>query len=106
MLLLLKLSVTLIVRTIILPLVVMAQQNAANLSNHMPYMQDLQARSTDARQRGDVYEAAKYANESQEYMKKHQINPLRNFVPAFFQFPIFMSMFFALKGMANLPVER
>ena len=53
-----------------------------------------------------MYDHAKYMDQAMKYMKKHEINPIRTFVPAFFQFPMFMSMFIGLRGMADLPVER
>merc|ERR1719186_2245210 len=37
-------------------------------------------------------------------MKNKNINPFKNMVPAMVQMPIFLSMFFGLRGMSNLPV--
>lgn len=94
-----------IVRVCVFPLVVKSQQNAAKLSINGPGLQILQAKYTDARNRGDNYDAAKIGAEMQKYMKDHEIKPFRNIIPVFFQLPIFMSMFLGLRGMANLPVE-
>merc|ERR1712170_173571 len=52
-----------------------------------------------------MYDVAKIGNEMQKYMADHKINPFSNVIPIMFQLPIFMSMFFGLRGMANLPVE-
>lgn len=50
---------TLAVRTIIFPLVIMAQRNAAKMNNHMPQLQVLQLKMTEARQSGNAMESAK-----------------------------------------------
>jgi len=39
------------------PLVISAQKNMANFSNHMPKIQELQANMTEARQTGDYVES-------------------------------------------------
>ena len=100
-----RIPVTGIVRVCVFPLVIKSQQNAARLSIHSPGLQVLQAKYTDARKRGDMYDVAKIGNEMQKYMADHKINPFSNVIPIMFQLPIFMSMFFGLRGMANLPVE-
>lgn len=96
---------TVIFRVIAFPLVVMAQKNVSHLNNHMPKMQQLQAKMTDARQRGDVYESAVLGGELQTFMKEKKVNPMKNVIPLFLQFPLFASMFIGLRGMANLPLE-
>lgn len=60
---------------------------------------------TDARQRGDMYDTAKYGAQYSKLVKEKNINPLKNFIPIAIQFPIFISMFYGLRGMANLPLE-
>ena len=84
----------------------MAQKNAALMSNEMPKVQALQAKMSDARMRGDLYDSAKYGAELQAFMQEKKINPLKSIFPILVQMPFFMSMFFGLRGMANLPVER
>ena len=80
---------TVIFRVIAFPLVIMAQKNVAHLNNHMPKMQQLQQKMTDARQRGDVYESAILGGELQTFMKEKGVNPLKNVIPLFLQFPLF-----------------
>ena len=99
------LTMTVLLRLVTFPAVVLSQKNAATMGKCMPKMQDLQTKMADARSRGDVYDSAKYGMELQEYMTKHKINPLKNLLPMMFQLPFFMSMFVGLRGMANLPVE-
>lgn len=40
-----------------------------------------------------------------DYMQEHKLKPAANYLPMFGQGIVFASMFFALKGMANAPVE-
>ena len=94
-----------IVRVCVFPLVVKSQRNSAQLAKHGPGLQVLQAKHTDARNRGDMYDVAKVGADMQKYMAEHKINPISNIIPIMCQLPIFMSMFFGLRGMANLPVE-
>jgi len=96
---------TLVMRCVLFPVVVMAQRNMANMANNTPGMAAIQEKMTDARRRGDLMESAQLGQELQSYMSKKGINPLKNSVPIFLQVPVFMSMFFALRGMANCPVD-
>jgi len=96
---------TFCMRLLVFPLVIKAQKNMTAMNNCMPGMAKIQEKLTDARKRGDLYESAQLGQELQLYMKQHNINPIKNFMPIMFQFPIFMSMFFGLRGMANCPVE-
>lgn len=96
---------TALVRTVIFPVVIVAQKNAANQANHMPQFARYQEQLTEARQRGDHYDAQRISIKMQKFMREKDINPIKMFAPIAFQFPVFMSMFFGLRGMANLPVE-
>jgi len=96
---------TFCVRLLVFPLVIMAQKNIATMNNIMPGMAKIQEKYTAARKRGDLYEAAQLGQELQAYTKKHGTNPIKNIAPLLLQFPIFMSMFFGLRGMSNCPVE-
>merc|ERR1740131_346468 len=97
-------ATTICVRVLVFPVVVMAQRNMANFNNFSPQMVKLQDNYTAARQRGDTLEAARLGMEIHNFMKNKGLNPIKNMGPMFLQMPIFMSMFFALRGMANLPV--
>jgi len=39
------------------------------------------------------------------FMKEKEINPLKGLIPPFIQAPIFISFFFGIRGMANLPLD-
>ncbi|XP_075160855.1 OXA1L mitochondrial inner membrane protein isoform X2 [Haematobia irritans] len=96
---------TVVVRTIIFPLVIMAQRNAAKMNNNMPQMQLLQMKMTEARQSGNAIDSARYAQEMMMFMKEKEMNPLKNLLVPLAQAPLFLSFFMGLRGMANAPVE-
>lgn len=96
---------TLLIRTCLLPLVILAQRNAAKMQNNMPQMQMIQMKMTDARQCGDAMESARLAQEMMLFMKEKQLNPLKNMLVPLAQAPFFISFFMGLRGMANAPVE-
>lgn len=91
---------------ITLRFVIASQKNTAAMTNTMPQMQAIQAKITDARKRGDMYDSAKYSMEMQKYSKESGINPLKSVMPLFVQMPFFMGMFMGLRSMAQLPVAR
>lgn len=96
---------TVILRSLIFPLVVVSQRNAAKMNNYMPQLQVLQMKMTEARNSGDQINAARYSQEMVMFMKEKELSPLRNIVVPFAQAPIFISMFIGLRRMANLPVD-
>lgn len=96
---------TICVRTIILPLVIMSQRNAAKMSNNLPQIQCLQVKMTEARQAGNSVESARYAQEMMMFMKEKNLNPLKNMIVPLAQAPLFISFFIGLRQMANAPVE-
>ena len=101
-------SVTCIIRLITIKFVIMSQKNTAKMTNNMPETQAIQAKITDAKHRGDLYDQAKYSMELQKLMKDPEkgVNPLHSVAPLLVQMPFFIGMFLGLRGMANLPVER
>jgi len=96
---------TLAVRTIIFPLVILAQRNSAKMNNNMPQMQMLQLKMTEARQSGNAIESARYAQEMMLFMREKGVNPLKNMLVPLAQAPLFISFFMGLRQMANAPVE-
>lgn len=96
---------TICVRTIIFPLVIMSQRNAAKMGNNLPQMQVLQMKMTEARQSGNPVESARYGQEMMMFMKEKNLNPLKNMVVPLAQAPLFISFFVGLRQMANAPVE-
>ena len=96
---------TVVVRSVIFPLVILAQRNAAKMNNHLPQLQLLQLKMTEARQSGNAIESARYGQEMVQFMRDKQLNPLKNMLVPLAQAPIFISFFVGLRGMANAPVE-
>ncbi|KAI5651310.1 60Kd inner membrane protein domain-containing protein [Phthorimaea operculella] len=96
---------TICVRVAMFPLVIISQRNAAKLNNHLPEVQLLQMKMTQARQTGNQLEAARYAQEMMLFMKEKGLNPLKNMIVPLAQAPLFISFFIGLRGMANCPVE-
>ncbi|XP_076332346.1 mitochondrial inner membrane protein OXA1L-like [Tachypleus tridentatus] len=96
---------TTIVRILMFPVAVKAQQNVTKMNNHLPKMQMLQLKISEARKSGNSLDAAKYSNELMIFMKENKINPLKNMLVPLVQAPVFISFFLALRKMANLPLE-
>lgn len=96
---------TVCVRTIIFPLVIMAQRNGAKMNNNLPQMQHLQTKMSEARQCGNAIDAARYSQELVQFMKEKELNPLKNMIVPLAQAPLFISFFIGLRQMANAPVE-
>uniref|UniRef100_A0A2M4AQI5 Putative cytochrome oxidase bioproteinsis protein oxa1 mitochondrial n=1 Tax=Anopheles triannulatus TaxID=58253 RepID=A0A2M4AQI5_9DIPT len=96
---------TVVVRTLLFPLVIASQRNAAKMNNHMPQMQILQVKMTEARQAGNAIDAARYGQELMLFMKEKKLNPLKNMLVPLAQAPIFISFFMGLREMANTPVD-
>lgn len=95
---------TICVRTILFPLVILAQRNAAKMHNNMPQMQVIQMKMTEARQTGNQIDAARYGGEMMQFMKEKQLNPIKNMLVPLAQAPLFVSFFMGLREMANTPV--
>lgn len=96
---------TIFVRTLIFPLVIMAQRNAAKMGNNMPQLQVLQLKMSEARSTGNHLEAARMAQEMQIFMKEKDLSPFRSMLVPLAQAPVFISFFMGLRQMANAPVE-
>ncbi|KAJ8714601.1 hypothetical protein PYW07_002826 [Mythimna separata] len=96
---------TVCVRLVMFPLVIMSQRNTAVMNNHLPEIQVLQMKMTEARQTGNALEAARYGQEMMGFMKEKGLNPLKNMLVPLAQAPLFISFFMGLRGMANCPVE-
>ncbi|CAL4114082.1 unnamed protein product [Meganyctiphanes norvegica] len=96
---------TVCIRCLLFPLVIKAQKNGAKMANHMPQMQILQMKITEARNSGNQMEAARISHELANFYKEKDISIGKTVMVPLAQAPIFMSMFFGLRGMANLPVE-
>lgn len=96
---------TIVVRTLLFPLVILAQRNAAKMGNNMPQMQVLQLKMSEARSTGNHLESARLAQEMYTFMKEKDLSPFKSMLVPLAQAPVFISFFMGLRQMANAPVE-
>ncbi|XP_059806686.1 mitochondrial inner membrane protein OXA1L [Hypanus sabinus] len=95
---------TVMARTMVFPVIVKGQREAAKLNNHLPAMTKLTDKMNEAKASGNKFEFAKAYSDLMMFQKKHDVNPLRGFLVPLVQAPIFISFFIALRQMAYLPV--
>ncbi|XP_062992558.1 mitochondrial inner membrane protein OXA1L [Elgaria multicarinata webbii] len=95
---------TVVARCLVFPLIVKGQREAVKLNNHMPQINKLTSRMSEAKQTGNQFEFAKAYSELNLYQKTHDVNPLRGFLVPLVQAPVFISFFIALRKMSELPV--
>ncbi|KAL7306392.1 hypothetical protein TKK_0001813 [Trichogramma kaykai] len=96
---------TVAIRCLLLPIVIKIQRYAANMHNVQPEMQYIQAQLTEARKMGDQMEVMRLSGDMYRFMKEKNINPLTNAGLPLLQAPIFLSFFWALRGMVRAPVH-
>lgn len=93
--------VTLSVRILILPVVFKGQANAIRLANINPRMQEHMKDLQYAKRAGDARLMGESAGAVQKLMKDNNCSPFGSFIAPAVQMPIFISFFFALRGLAN-----
>lgn len=96
---------TIIIRTLLTPIVVITQRNAAHMKNSLPEMQETQAKITEARAMGNALEYTQANQELMGLMKRKGFNPIKNMLIPMAQMPIFLSYFIGIRRMVNAPVE-
>ncbi|OXU26812.1 hypothetical protein TSAR_005043 [Trichomalopsis sarcophagae] len=96
---------TICVRTLLLPVVIRIQRFSAKMHNVQPQIQYLQNQLSEARKMGDRLEAARLSHELYEFMKQKGVSPIKNAALPLLQAPVFLSFFWALRGMVQAPVE-
>jgi YidC/Oxa1 family membrane protein insertase len=83
-------ALTIIVRTLLLPLTVRQIHSMQRLQRHAPEMKAIQQRHKGDKQ--------KQQEELMRFYKENKINPAASCLPILLQIPIFLSLFFVLKG--------
>jgi YidC/Oxa1 family membrane protein insertase len=83
-------AITILVRIALLPLTVRQIHSMQSMQAHMPEMKALQARYKDDKQKRN--------EELMKFYKENKINPAASCLPIVFQIPVFISLFFVLKG--------
>ncbi|CAN7991811.1 unnamed protein product, partial [Ixodes hexagonus] len=96
---------TVVVKLLVFPAIIKGQKNSIHMNNHLPQMQLLQAKLSEARNSGNQMEGKLSLAILMLFMKEKEINPIKNMIIPMVQAPVFISFFFALRGMANLPME-
>jgi len=83
-------ATTIIVRTLLLPLTVRQIHSMQRLQAHAPEMKAIQQRYKQDR--------AKQQEELMKFYRENKINPASSCLPIVFQIPVFLALFFVLKG--------
>ena len=83
-------ALTIIVRTLLLPLTVRQIHSMQRLQRHAPEMKAIQQRYKQDKQ--------KQQEELMKFYRENKINPAASCLPIVFQIPVFLSLFFVLKG--------
>jgi YidC/Oxa1 family membrane protein insertase len=81
---------TVIVRIVIVPLTVKQIHSMQSLQMHAPEMKEIQQRYKGDKQRQQ--------QELMRFYKENNINPMASCLPMLVQFPIFIALFYVLKG--------
>jgi YidC/Oxa1 family membrane protein insertase len=82
-------ALTVIVRTVLLPLTVRQIHSMQRLQRHMPEMKAIQDRYKQDR--------AKQQEELLKFYRENKINPASSCLPILFQIPVFIALFFVLR---------
>lgn len=96
---------TVIIRFLLTPLVISAQKNSAVFVNSMGEIQALQQKINEARQMKNTLAFAEHSQDLAKLMMEKGYNPLKNILVPFAQMPIFISFYFGIRGMVNVPIE-
>ena len=83
-------GLTVLVRLSTVPLVVRQFRSQRELREHMPEMKRIQKRHKGDRER--------LQREMQSYYREHGINPLSAFTPMLIQIPVFISLYYLMRG--------
>lgn len=94
-------TVTICLRVLLFGFQVRAQSNAARMAIIQPQMLAGMEKLKAAKGRKDAMGAQAAQMETQELMQKHNVNPIRNLAFPLAQATVFMTMFFAIKGLAS-----
>lgn len=97
--------VTLALRFLLFPFLVRSQKNAARMATIQPQMVQGMQRAKEAKANGDVHGQQMAQLEVQQLMRAHKVNPIANLVFPVAQASVFMTMFFALRGLSGSGIE-
>ena len=96
---------TIVLRTVMFPIAVRVQANAARLNNIRPEMDKIMAKIRECNQAGNTTQAAQQTAKLLALYQKHKCHPFKMFIMPAVQIPVFLSFFIAIRRMAAVPVE-
>ena len=96
---------TIVLRTVMFPIAVRVQANAARLNNIRPEMDKIMAKIRECNQAGNTTLAAQQTAKLLALYQKHNCHPFKMFIMPAVQIPVFLSFFIAIRRMAAVPVE-
>jgi len=94
-----------LLRIVTIPLFIYSQKVVAKNTKIMPKFIELQQKYQEASLGGNWQQKMRAQNDLAMFMKSSGYSPLSMVKPTLVQMPIFMSVFLALRGMVNVPVE-
>jgi YidC/Oxa1 family membrane protein insertase len=94
-------AVTIGIRTLLLPLAMKTVSNGARMAVLKPEMQKLTDSFKEDPNSGDPRAKNQYQAELKNLFVEHKVNPLQSIMMPLFQFPIFISLFLALRDMGT-----
>lgn len=97
--------VTLGLRFLLFPFLVRSQKNAARMATIQPQMVKGMQRAKEAKAAGDVHGQQMAQLEVQQLMRANKVNPIANLVFPVAQASVFMTMFFALRGLSGSGID-
>ncbi|KAE8183600.1 hypothetical protein A4X06_0g8895 [Tilletia controversa] len=92
---------TISLRLCLAPLLIYVQGNTIRLANIQPKLQGIMNDLSHAKATGDMALLQANSQKAQMLFRDNDCHPLRSFLLPLVQMPIFVSFFFALRGLAN-----
>ncbi|KAL7425143.1 hypothetical protein Q5752_000831 [Cryptotrichosporon argae] len=99
-------ALTVGVRMCLFPLIVRNMKHNQRLAAVSPQMQALMKRAQEAKLAGDTQAQTVAALALQDLFKTHDVSPLRPLTVPLLQLPFFLSMFYGLRRLAELPLPQ
>lgn len=93
-------------RLALFPLVARMNGNNARMQVIAPQQQLIMTKIQDASKRGDQAAQMIYSQELRKLWQKNDCSPFRTMLLPLVQVPLFMTFFFAIRGMTSLPVPQ
>jgi YidC/Oxa1 family membrane protein insertase len=90
-------ALTVIVRIILVPLTVRQIHSMQNLQRYAPQMKEIQKKYKSDKQ--------KQNEELMKFYRENNINPAASCLPMLLQFPVFIALYYTLRGFANNPPQ-